>query len=882
VKAPRLPVAVVDEPDWQTSPRPGQRRPRVRGKFLHVRDAKLYVRGVTYGTFRPDADGHQFPQAEVVEHDFTQMVANGVNAVRTYTVPPLWLLDAAYRHGLWVMVGVPWEEHVAFLEDTKLAPAIEERVRAGVRSCAGHAAVLCFVIGNEIPASIVAWHGRRRVERFLKRLYWAAKAEDPGALVTYMNFPTTEYLELPFLDLLCFNVYLESRERLDAYLARLQNLAGERPLVLGELGLDSLRQGEDTQAEILAEQIRTTFAAGCAGVFVYAWTDEWYRSGVEIEDWAFGLTTRDRRPKLALAAVRETFAEVPFPSDLSWPPISVVVCSYNGARTIRDCFEALLRLEYPSVVGLPGTGGSLATCTAGVEVIVVDDGSTDATASIAREYGFRVISTENRGLSSARNTGLQAVTGEIVAYIDDDAYPDPHWLMYLAFTFMTSSYVAVGGPNLAPPGDGRIADCVANAPGGPIHVLLSDREAEHIPGCNMAFRKVALQAIGGFDTQFRVAGDDVDVCWRLQERGGTLGFHSAALVWHHRRNSVRTYWKQQRGYGKAEALLETKWPDKYNAVGHVSWGGRVYGKGVMPALMLGSGRIYRGTWGSAPFQSLYQPAAGMLSSLTLMPEWYLAVAALGMLGALGVVWRPLLFVLPLLALALGASIAQALLGARRASFMTQIGSRRERLSLQALTTCLYLMQPLARLYGRMRHGLTLWRTRARQQVRVPRPITSWIWSETWRDPVERLRAIEVALQFAGAQVRRGGDFHDWDLEVQAGLFGHARLLMAVEEHGSGRQLVRLRAWPKWHSDGVWFLLLLAVVSSTAALDQAWVACTVLGAAAAVLGLRMLQDAGAALAIILACAGFQRRDAAQHTVTRVVRLFRRDRARELVG
>src|SRR5262249_21365247 len=158
------------------------------------------------------------------------------------------------------------------------------------------------------------------------------------------------------------------------------------------------------------------------------------------------------------------------------------------------------------------------------------------------------------------NTGLRMASGEIVAYIDDDAYPDPHWLTYLAYTFQRSCHDAVGGPNIPPPGDGPIAECVANAPGGPIHVLLSDREAEHLPGCNMSFRKSALVAIGGFDPRFRVAGDDVDVCWRLRAHGLTLGFHPAAVVWHHRRNSIRAYWRQQRGYGKAEALLEQKWP----------------------------------------------------------------------------------------------------------------------------------------------------------------------------------------------------------------------------------------------------------------------------------------------------------------------------------
>src|SRR5207245_3889009 len=93
-----------------------------------------------------------------------------------------------------------------------------------------------------------------------------------------------------------------------------------------------------------------------------------------------------------------------------------------------------------------------------------------------------------------------------------------------------SAPVARGGPNIPPPGDGAVADCVANAPAGPAHVLLSDREAEHIPGCNMAFRREALRAIGGFDPRFRTAGDDVDVCWQLQQRGWPHGLRPAGGV----------------------------------------------------------------------------------------------------------------------------------------------------------------------------------------------------------------------------------------------------------------------------------------------------------------------------------------------------------------
>src|SRR6266540_3174403 len=253
-------------------------RPRVRGKFLFSGNKKLYVSGVTYGTFRPDENGEEY-DLNRVERDFAQIAANGFNAVRTYTVPPRTVLDSAQRNGLHLLIGLPWEQHVTFLEDKERSRSIEERVRAGVRACSGHPAVLGYAIGNEIPAPIVRWHGHRRIERFLARLCRAAKSEDPDALITYVNYPTTEYIRLPFLDFVCFNVYLESEERLTAYLARLQNLAEDRPLVMTEIGLDSRRHGLEVQASALDWQVRSAFAAGCAGAFVFAWTDEWFRGG---------------------------------------------------------------------------------------------------------------------------------------------------------------------------------------------------------------------------------------------------------------------------------------------------------------------------------------------------------------------------------------------------------------------------------------------------------------------------------------------------------------------------------------------------------------------------------------------------------------------------
>ena len=808
-------------------------RPRVCGKFICLGEEKFYVFGVTYGTFKPRLSGEEYPEPEIVERDFAMMAANGFNAIRTYTPPPRWLLDTARRHRLYVMVGLPMERYTGYLTDRKNAPDPMEIVREGVRECAGHPAVLFYAVGNEIPASVVRWNGRRKIERFLHQLYLAAKSEDPGGLVSYVNYPSTEYLDLPFLDLVCLNVYLEAQDRLEAYLPRLQTIAGDRPLIMSEVGLDSLRNGLDKQAQVLEWQVKTVYRAGCAGSFVYAWTDEWYRSGEDVLDWNFGLTTRSRQPKPAFTAVSRAFGEAPFPTRHNWPMVSVVVCTYNGSRTLPDTLVGLQQLMYPNY-----------------EVIIVDNGSNDSlTGEIAQRSGYKVIRTPQSGLSAARNTGMYEAVGEIVAYIDDDARPDPHWLHYLVESFLNSNHCGMGGPNPPPPGDGPVAECVANAPGGPVHVLLTDEIAEHIPGCNMAFRKSCLEAVGGFDPQFRVAGDDVDICWRLQAMGCTIGFSPAAVVWHHRRNSVSSYLRQQKGYGRSEALLERKWPEKYNAAGHITWSGRVYGKGLA-SLFKWSNRVYHGVWGSAPFQSIYEPAGNTFRSPPLLPEWFFVTLSLGILALLGLFWRPLSFIgLPLFLLAASLSIFQAGFGASRARFSEQPANRFEAARMRLLTGFLFLAQPLARLSGRMQYGLTPLRWRWSFRLTAPWPQSIVHWFEQWQSIDVRLETIEKSLRAEGAIVLRGGNFDRWDLEVRGGMLGSGRLIMGVEEFGGGKQLVRYRLWPHYSTGSLMFALAWLVLSILALLDDALIAGLTLGVLGLIIILRMLFESTAPMALI---------------------------------
>ena len=237
----------------------------------------------------------------------------------------------------------------------------------------------------------------------------------------------------------------------------------------------------------------------------------------------------------------------------------MVVASYNGARTLKLCLESLQRLNYPDY-----------------EIILVDDGSTDETRKIVEEVNAQrrarsaaphaplvyIRHEKNFGLSVARNTGILAATGEIVAFTDSDCRADEDWLYYLVGTLAGSEFAGVGGPNLLPPEDSRVAAAVMVSPGGPAHVMLTDREAEHIPGCNMAFYKHALEGIGGFDAIFTKAGDDVDVCWRIAAGGvqdwiQSRGVRVALSSFDGRRLLEATgRLRQRRGVARAEASGE--------------------------------------------------------------------------------------------------------------------------------------------------------------------------------------------------------------------------------------------------------------------------------------------------------------------------------------
>jgi GT2 family glycosyltransferase len=731
---------------------------------------------MTYGPFTPDLDGQPFPAPSQVEKDFASMQRVGIDCLRTYHCPPDWFLERANAHKLHVLIDVPWPKHVCFLESAHDRRAVRQTIRETAERTHSHDCVLAYSIGNEIPPDIVRWHGARRVERFLNELADVARQADPERLVTYANYPPTEYLDLSFLDFVTFNVFLHDLETFRRYLSRLQNLVGELPLVLGEIGMDTYRQGEAAQARFLAGHAREALLMGVAGIFIFSWTDDWHTGGYAIENWAFGITRADRSPKASYHSLGRVFQNASAPAELlsETPRVSVVVCSHNGGRTLAQCLRSLSALDYPNY-----------------EVILVDDGSTDETAAIVRNFPeVRWIRQTHQGLSVARNVGLAAAPGSIIAYTDSDCYADEEWLTHLVYQLQHSGAAAVGGPNLSPE-DGRLAACIAASPGQPTHVLESDQVAEHIPGCNMAFRREALEAINGFDPQFWTAGDDVDVCWRLQQAGMWITFAPGAVVWHHRRPSVASYFRQQAGYGKAEALLRFKHPDRFNNRGDGIWRGVLY-RPSRQILRLTQPVVYRGTFGTAPFQCLYDSGSPHWAMLPATLEWHF-VALITALAAF--VWTPVW--LGVTVAMLGLSVAVAMGQAAEA----YVARKHEGFASRLLIGALCYAQPLVRSWWRYATRLFSYRLPSRNAVSgqaraesMPLRGTHAIayWSENGCDRGLFLRQLIAYLDKQQWGKTLDSGWSDWDLQIHCSPLAVVQVCTAQEEHGDGKRLVRVR------------------------------------------------------------------------------------------
>lgn len=233
------------------------------------------------------------------------------------------------------------------------------------------------------------------------------------------------------------------------------------------------------------------------------------------------------------------YAEIPRVAFIVSVDISVVICVFNGADTLADCLRAV---EQQS---LPGEQ---------FEIIVVDDGSTDDSAKVARQFNVRLLEGPHRGLAAARNTGWRAARGEWVAFTDDDCAPTRRWLelLWRAVQRESRDGRALGAA-------GRLVGFPSNCdPSRYVELRGGFNTASHLehprfpyaPAGNIFYRREALEQVNGADERYSFY-EACDLHTRLRRvYQGAFYYEPNAVVLHHHYTTWTDYFRQQRGYGR--------------------------------------------------------------------------------------------------------------------------------------------------------------------------------------------------------------------------------------------------------------------------------------------------------------------------------------------
>lgn len=194
--------------------------------------------------------------------------------------------------------------------------------------------------------------------------------------------------------------------------------------------------------------------------------------------------------------------------------VSVVVATYNRSQLLLSCLESLTAQKYPEYA---------------YELIVIDDGSQDDTEETVRRFtetalGPRIIykKVSHMGPAKARNVGIEESHGEIVAFIDDDAFASRDWLYRLLECFETHNAQAVEGAVLNPQ-DGILPFC---------HYTENRNGGQYLTA-NMAFKREIIRGVGMFDARFKYAhAEDKELACRVMKAGGRIVFCKNAVVYH--------------------------------------------------------------------------------------------------------------------------------------------------------------------------------------------------------------------------------------------------------------------------------------------------------------------------------------------------------------
>lgn len=225
--------------------------------------------------------------------------------------------------------------------------------------------------------------------------------------------------------------------------------------------------------------------------------------------------------------------------------ISVVIPAFNAGQTISQTIEALERQTYPREL---------------FEIIVVDDGSTDNTAEIIRQYNVKCIYQEKSGPAKARNTGWRQARSEFIYFTDADCIPQSTWIAELADDYSTDKIGAVGGSYGIANSRSLVADCIYQ------EIIERHNKMEKyvraLGSYNLSVRRNVLEEVGGFNEEYKMASaEDNDLSYKILKKGYLLFFDNNAKVAHYHPQSLSRYLRTQFWHGFWRVKLYRDHPD---------------------------------------------------------------------------------------------------------------------------------------------------------------------------------------------------------------------------------------------------------------------------------------------------------------------------------
>ncbi|MDO8433958.1 MAG: glycosyltransferase [Candidatus Binatus sp.] len=709
---------------------------QAHGKFFSCRGQKFFFKAMRLPDVSATLDFGQKLKVRKRLDDLKAAHTTGLVLTESQAQP---LLDLAAQSGLSAMLelSIAPEE----LLRARGWKSIVSRIAHTAHVFSQHPALIGYILDCPVRQDQLRAGGLANARARLRSIIRIIKDRAPAAIAGIKLRPETRALTVLEEDFLYGEIPALEPIEIRDFVVALHNLAEARPVIIE---FADASPGQD-------EAVAVAFGTGAAGVVAppvpAPVSKDWL--GVKL------MRASDLMPFVTLNGTCP-------PPAARMPMVSVVICAYNAERTMRRCLESLRKLDYPNY-----------------EVVIVDDGSRDSTAEISMDFPeFRLIRQSNKGLSVARNVGLHAARGELIAYTDSDCVVDPHWLTLMMRSMVENDFDGCGGPNYAPHEDGWIEACCAASPGAPCHVLVGQDRAEHLAGCNMVFSKAALLKIGAFDPQYTAAGDDVDICWRLIDAGYKLGFCPAAFVWHFRRNTIKAYYGQQRGYGRAEAMLYPRYPERFNVMRQIAWRGTIPGI----ARTLPGGNRQRVMWNTAAgSQALFDPSLTLAGVIPQTLE-YTVFAAIALVISIILGWS----VIPAAAmLALGP--IWALYYGWHAPLEKSHESFRARLLIAYLAYT-----------GPMIRTITRYKTRAKASTGLgaaetirQKPSIDWArrsvnlayWNEQYVTRDTLLDRVVKLFARTGHPAIVDAGWNDFDLEVHPSPWTRIELKTADEEHG---------------------------------------------------------------------------------------------------